>query len=117
MRRSNCPIACTLDILGDKWTLLIIRDILLQDKHLYNDFLHAGEGIPTNILADRLKKLQQSGLIIKQPYQHNPVRYRYLPTPMGRELTPILLAIIKWSNQHIPDTNTPPAGFFEHFGK
>ncbi len=70
--RSPCPIANTLDILGDKWTLLVVRDLLFLGKRLYGEFMQSGEGIPTNILADRLKRLEETGLVTKEPYQSNP---------------------------------------------
>ena len=63
--RSPCPIANTLDILGDKWTLLVVRDLLFLDKHLYGEFMQSGEGIPTNVLADRLKRLEETGLVVE----------------------------------------------------
>ena len=67
-KRSTCPVACTLDILGDKWTLLVIRDLFLGKK-TYGDFQSSPEGIPTNILAERLKRLVEKGIVRKYPYQ------------------------------------------------
>jgi len=111
--RSPCPIANTLDILGDKWTLLVVRDLLFLDKHLYGEFMQSGEGIPTNILADRLKRLEETGLVTKEPYQSNPVRHQYRLTRKGAELFPVLREIIRWANKHIPGTSVPPASYLE----
>lgn len=115
--RSQCPIANALDMFGDKWTLLVIRDLLFQEKHLYGELAGSDERIPTNILADRLKRLTESGLISSEPYQDRPVRRRYSLTPKGKELFPVLKEIIKWSNRNITGTNRPPEGFFDQFEK
>ena len=75
-RRSPCPIASTLDVIGDKWSLLVIRD-MLHGKRTYGELLDSPEGIPTNILADRLKRLEDVGIIVSSVYQERPVRYAY----------------------------------------
>jgi len=106
--RSPCPIANTLDILGDKWTLLVVRDLLFLGKRLYGEFMQSDEGIPTNILADRLKRLEETGLVTKEPYQSNPIRHQYRLTRKGTELFPVLREIIRWANKHIPGTSVPP---------
>jgi DNA-binding HxlR family transcriptional regulator len=74
MTRSGCPIAATLDLVGDKWSLVIVRDMLMG-KRRYGEFLASPEGITTNILADRLKRMEDLGLISKAPYQKHPPRY------------------------------------------
>ena len=101
--RSPCPVACSLDLLGDKWTLLVVRDLLLG-KTTYTEFQKSPEGIPTNILAERLKRLQAAGILEKSQYQERPVRYAYHLTAKGRDLQPVLLAMIDWGNKHIPGT-------------
>jgi DNA-binding HxlR family transcriptional regulator len=101
--RSPCPVACSLDLLGDKWTLLVVRDLLLG-KTTYTEFHKSPEGIPTNILAERLKRLQAAGILEKSQYQERPVRYAYHLTAKGRDLQPVLLAMIDWGNKHIPGT-------------
>ena len=101
--RSVCPITNTLDILGDKWTLLVVRDMFLG-KMTYGEFLASPEGIPTNILADRLKRLEQHGIIDKTPYQQSPVRYAYQLTSKGEQLSPVINAIIEWGLDNIPGT-------------
>lgn len=107
LKRSPCPIANTLDLVGDKWTLLIARDLLFFGKHQYREFSASPEGIPTNILADRLKRMETAGLIKKSPYQQHPVRYAYALTPKGAGLRPVLVALIEWGNRHIPGTYRP----------
>jgi DNA-binding HxlR family transcriptional regulator len=106
-KRSPCPIANTLDLVGDKWTLLIARDLLFFGKRQYREFAASPEGIPSNILADRLKRMETEGLIEKTPYQDNPVRYAYALTPKGADLRPVLVALIEWGNRHIPGTYRP----------
>ena len=103
--RSSCPVACSLDLLGDKWTLLVVRDLLLG-KTTYTEFQKSPEGVPTNILAERLKRLQAAGIIEKSRYQERPVRYAYHLTAKGRDLRPVLSAMIDWGNKYIPGTLT-----------
>ena len=98
-----CPVSCVLDLLGDKWTLLLVRDLLLG-KGTYTEFQQSPEGIPTNILAERLKRLQLAGIIEKLPYQERPVRYRYLLTDKGRDLHAVLSAMIDWGNRYVEGT-------------
>lgn len=104
--RSSCPVASSLDLMGDKWTLLIIRD-LLMGKKTYNEFIDSPEKIPTNILADRLKKMEKEKLISKQLYQTNPKRYQYQLTQCGQDLKYVIKALVKWGNEYIPNTWTP----------
>ena len=101
--RSPCPVACSLDLFGDKWTLLVVRDLLLG-KTTYSEFQKSPEGIPTNILAERLKRLQAAGIIEKSQYQERPVRYAYQLTAKGSDLQAVLLAMIDWGNKHVPGT-------------
>lgn len=104
LKRSICPITNTLDLLGDKWTLILVRDLFL-DKHTYGEFQNSPEGIPTNILADRLKRLLESEIIVKEPYQDKPVRYAYSLTIKGKALAPIVKEIINWGLKYIPGTD------------
>ncbi|MEM7346004.1 MAG: helix-turn-helix domain-containing protein [Chloroflexota bacterium] len=103
-RRSDCPISAVLDILGDKWTLLIIRDVMIDDRHKYNEFAAMKEGIPTNILADRLKRLVDYDILEKRPYQDRPVRYEYYLTDKGKELEPVVMAMATWGLNNVPGT-------------
>ena len=99
--RSACPIAAGLDVVGDRWTLLILRDLLLG-KTKYNEFLAGEEAITTNILAERLQRMQKLGLIEKSAYQDNPVRYAYALTEKGRDLRYAVGALAMWSKKHVP---------------
>jgi DNA-binding HxlR family transcriptional regulator len=103
--RSACAVANSLDIVGDKWTLLVVRD-LLHGKRTYGELVNSPEGIPTNILADRLKRLEAAGIIVSTPYQQRPLRHAYTLTPKGRALGDVLLAFVRWGKQHIPGTVT-----------
>ncbi len=102
-RRSSCPVACTLDLVGDRWTLLVIRD-LLAGKKRYSDFLTSAEKIPTNILADRLKRLEREGLIESVPYSEHPPRFEYHLTTEGRGLGRAVDALANWGLEHFPGT-------------
>lgn len=104
-RRSPCPVANTLDLVGDKWSLLIIRD-MLHGKRTYGELLDSPEGIPTNILADRLRRLEEAGLIVRAAYQERPVRYAYTLSKKGADLGDVLLALVRWGKKHIPGTHT-----------
>lgn len=101
--RSACALANSLDILGDKWSLLVVRD-LLHGKRTYGELAQSPEGVPTNILADRLKRLASAGIVSSTPYQEHPVRYAYSLTPKGSALGEVLLAFVRWGKQHIPGT-------------
>ena len=101
--RSDCAVASTLDLVGDKWSLLVIRD-MLHGKRTYGQLLDSPEGVPTNILADRLKRLEQAGIITSSAYQERPVRYAYTLTEKGAALGDVLLAIVRWGKKHIPGT-------------
>jgi len=97
--RSDCPVSYALDLLGDKWTFLIIRD-LVEGKQFYKDFLNSKEGIATNILSDRLKKLEGNGLIESRVYEKLKTRKAYSLTPKGKDLIPVLVELIVWSDTY-----------------
>jgi len=103
--RSPCPVAGALDIVGDRWSLLVVRDIL-HGKRTYGELCASPEGIPTNILAERLKRLEAAGIIARAAYHQRPVRYAYTLTPKGRELGSVLLALVGWGKRHIAGTRT-----------
>jgi len=100
-RRSACPISTTLDILGDKWTLLIIRDLMFQGKKTYGEFLQSEEKIATNILADRLLILEKNGIVEKRAFPGNKVKNLYQLTLKGIDLMPILFEIILWGDTYL----------------
>ena len=101
--RSACAVANSLDVVGDKWSLLVVRD-LLHGKSTYGELANSPERIPTNILAERLKRLEAAGIIVGTPYQERPVRYAYALTPKGKALGDVLLAFVRWGKQHVPGT-------------
>lgn len=106
-RRSVCPIACSLDLFGDRWTLLVIRDMMFFRKCRFDEFLESPEKISTNILASRLKSLEKRGLVEKQLYGNHPRRMNYHLTERGESLRPVLEAMIAWGLEYIPDTQIP----------
>lgn len=99
--RSRCSIARTLELVGDKWTLLVIRDLLWHGKSNFKALQESDERIPTNILSDRLKRLMDWGLVHRQAYQERPRRYRYELTESGRRLEPVLVEIMGWGHRHL----------------
>ena len=98
--RSDCPISTALDIFGDKWSLLIIRDMIFKGKNTYGDFLEGGEKIATNILADRLAILECADIISKQKHPQSKAKVLYKLTFKGIDLVPVLVEIIAWSEKH-----------------
>ncbi len=106
--RSGCPIAISLDLFGDRWSLLIVRDILFGGPRGYRDFAAAGEGIATNILADRLARLEAAGIIRRAADPRDGRRRIYDLTKKGIALTPVIAEIVVWAAHH-EDTQAPPA--------
>jgi DNA-binding HxlR family transcriptional regulator len=113
-RRSVCPIACTLDLIGDRWTLLIIRDMLFFKKQRFEEFLESQEGISTNILAQRLRQLEEMGLVSKHPYSTHSRRMHYTLTEQGESLRPVLKSMTVWGLRHIPETQVPSSDTPSH---
>ncbi|MBC35782.1 MAG: transcriptional regulator [Bacteroidetes bacterium] len=106
--RSNCPINYALEYLGDKWTLLVIRDMVFDGKKFYKEFLTSQEGIATNILSDRLKKLETAGIVISEVYEKQRTQKIYSLTEKGIDLIPILIELLLWSSNHKSGLNIPP---------
>lgn len=100
-KRSNCPLSGSLDIFGDKWSLLIIRDLVFGNKCTYNDFLRSEEGIATNILASRLKGLEENGVIEKSKHPDSKAKKLYRLTQKGIDLLPIIVEIYIWSDMYL----------------
>ena len=98
--RSDCPISTALDIFGDKWSLLIIRDMVFKGKNTYGDFLSGEEKIATNILADRLILLECGGIISRHKHPDSKAKVLYKLTTKGIDLIPVLVEIIQWSEKH-----------------
>ncbi len=95
----TCPIARTLDIIGDRWTLLIVRD-LFMGKTRFNEFLASSTGLPSKLLSDRLKKLEQHDLVQRVVYSQHPLRAEYRLTDQGRSLAPVIEEIVRWGLDH-----------------
>jgi DNA-binding HxlR family transcriptional regulator len=102
-RRSACAVANTLDLVGDKWSLLVVRD-LLHGKQTFSELLDSPEAISTNLLADRLARLEEAGIVVSAPYQERPVRYAYSLSEKGVALSDVLRALVQWGSRHIPGT-------------
>jgi DNA-binding HxlR family transcriptional regulator len=100
-KRSGCPISSALDIVGDKWSLLIIRDIMLSGKNTYNEFLKSEEKIATNVLADRLSMLEATGILVKEEHPESKAKIFYRLSSQGIDLLPVLVEIILWSDKHL----------------
>jgi len=98
-KRSTCPVSRTLDVLGDRWSLLIVRD-LMRGKKRFAEFLESEEGIPTNTLAERLQRLVRAGIVESHRYSDHPPRVEYLLTLKGEELRPIIRAMVDWGVRH-----------------
>ena len=105
-QRSSCPISSSLDLLGDRWTLLVVRDLALKGRHTFSELQDGGEGIATNILTDRLGRLEAQGLVHKQRMAEDRRRFLYTLTESGRALMPVLLELIVWGAEH-GETDAP----------
>ncbi len=103
-RKSDCPVHFALEVFGDPWTLLIVRDLMFKGRATYTEFLRAEEGIATNILADRLVRLEADGIIEKEMLDGAGRSGRYRLTVKGVDLLPVMLEIIGWSAKHDPRT-------------
>ena len=103
--RSHCPVARTLDVVGDKWTLVIVRDLLLGFTR-YDQFLNRPERIATNVLASRLRRLEAIGCITRHRYGEHARRFEYRLTPRGKQLLPLVQALVDWGLTHIPGSET-----------
>lgn len=104
-KRSDCPISCTLDIWGDKWSLLIVRDLIFFKECTYGDFLKSDEKIATNILAARLQMLEENGIISKSDHPESKAKVLYKLTSKGIDLLPLMIEINIWADKYltIPD--------------
>jgi DNA-binding HxlR family transcriptional regulator len=101
-RRSGCPVSISLEIFGDRWSLLIIRDMMVRGLRTFGDFQKSDEGIATNILADRLQKLEAAGIITAEAERTDARRVNYRLTEKGIDLAPVLLELLIWGARHEP---------------
>jgi DNA-binding HxlR family transcriptional regulator len=99
-RRSGCPVSISLDIFGDRWSLLIVRDLMVRGFRTFKEFQRSGEGIATNILADRLRKLEVTGIITTEGEETDGRRVNYRLTKKGIDLAPVLLELLIWGARH-----------------
>lgn len=114
-RRSGCPVSISLEILGDRWTLLVVRDLMVRGYRTFKDFQASGEGIATNVLADRLRRLQSAGIVTSQADEADARRVHYRLTPKGIDLAPLLLDLLQWAARH--EKTAAPAGFVDHIDR
>lgn len=106
--RSGCPLNVALEIFGDRWTLLILRDLVFKQFSTFRQFQESGEGIATNILSDRLKKLQEHGIIASRRSESDARVIEYRPTAKGLDLLPVLIEMILWAARY--EKTAAPAG-------
>lgn len=114
-RRSGCPVSISLDLVGDRWSLLLIRDMMVRGYRTFREFQHAGEGIATNILADRLRKLEAAGFLITEPAADDGRSMNYRLTAKGIALAPVMLELLLWAARH--EQTGAPCGFVEQMEK
>ena len=107
-RRSTCPISFALDFIGDKWTLVVLRDLILAGKRYYQEFLESPESIATNILAARLKLLEAAGMVTRKADPAHGRRVVYTPTSKALDLLPVMLELVRWGASHDPKSGAPP---------
>lgn len=112
-KASTCPINAALEVLGDRWSLLVVRDLTFAGYRTFNEFLTAGEGMATNVLTDRLAKLTVAGIITKRPDPDDGRKWIYNLTRKGMELAPVLLELSKWGTKH--EHGIPPAGVLDAY--
>ena len=112
--KSSCPISYSLDLFGDKWTLLVLRDLVLWGKTRFADFQASDEKIASNILSDRLRRLEEQGFIVTRKDPADARQKIYAATEKGESLTPVLLEIAAWGACHDPETGAP-SEFAEEF--
>jgi len=110
--RSGCPVSASLDLFGDRWSLLIVRDMMVRGYRTFREFQHSGEGIATNILADRLEKLEEGGILKREPAADDGRSANYRLTAKGIALAPVLLELLIWGAHY--EKNDAPCEAIEH---
>lgn len=108
-RRSDCPIVGALDLVGDRWSLVIVRDLMFRGFREYGQFIAAGEGIATNILAERLERLTCAGVIMRAEHPSDGKKYVYRLTEKGVDLAPLMVELALWGSKYVPDNAAPTA--------
>lgn len=110
--RSTCPISTGLEIVGDRWTLLVIRDMMFAGKRHFREFLQSEEGVSSNVLSDRLAMLVERGLVTRADDPTHAQKAIYSLTEQGIALLPVIASLSKWTQNHFPETRLPPARVF-----
>jgi DNA-binding HxlR family transcriptional regulator len=110
--RSGCPVSMSLDLLGDRWSLLIVRDLMVRGYRTFGEFLHSGEGIATNILAGRLKRLEAAGILCTEPSEEDGRSAYYRLTEKGISLAPVMLELLIWGAHH--EKTAAPCAVIDH---
>lgn len=113
--RSGCPVSISLEIFGDRWSLLIIRDLMVRGYHTFKEFQNSGENIATNILAGRLKKLEGAGIVCTEPDPSDARRVNYRLTEKGISLAPVMLELLIWGAKY--EQSGPACGFMEEMDR
>ncbi len=108
LRRSGCPVSVSLEIFGDRWSLLIVRDLMVRGYRTFKEFQQSGEGIASNILADRLQKLEAAGIVTAERAEGDGRRINHRLTEKGIDLAPVLLELLLWGAKH-EETGAPCA--------
>ncbi|MBS0198830.1 MAG: helix-turn-helix transcriptional regulator [Proteobacteria bacterium] len=108
-QRSTCPISTALEIIGDRWTLLVVRDLMFAGKRHFREFLQSEEGISSNVLADRLNTLMENGLITRRDDPSHAQKAIYSLTRKGLDLLPLVVAMSEWTQKYHPGTRRPEA--------
>ena len=107
-RRSGCPVSISLEIFGDRWALLVIRDMMVRGYRTFGEFLHSGEGIATNVLTDRLRRLVEAGMVCTEASEEDGRRMYYRLTDKGIAFAPVLLELLVWAARY-EETGAPCA--------
>jgi DNA-binding HxlR family transcriptional regulator len=107
--RSTCPISTALELVGDRWTLLVVRDLMFAGKRHFREFLQSEEAISSNVLADRLDSLLENGLVMRREDPAHAQKAIYSLTPKGLDLLPVVVAMSAWTQKHHPRTRRPEA--------
>jgi DNA-binding HxlR family transcriptional regulator len=113
--RSGCPVGISLDVFGDRWSLLIVRDMMVRGLRTFKDFLESGEGIATNVLAQRLRRLEAAGIVTAEREAADARRVNYRLTEKGIDLAPVLLELLLWGARH--EHTSAPCDLMAHLEK
>lgn len=114
-QRSGCPVSISLELLGDRWSLLIIRDLMVRGYRTYKEFLESGEGIATNVLAERLQRLAAAGIITAGKVESDGRKVHYRLTEKGIDLAPVVLELLIWAGRH--EKTQAPCGLIDEFAR